>query len=205
MSVSVGVRLPDVVVAHGYTLRVGWELLWIIIRLRLAGHTEQKIEQEIAEGKLGIARDRLHGLVVAYPSNLSFRSRLGDVYWRLGYPVEAGRWWFLDDSLTPEKQGAIDLFIRRWGGDPLAILRQLKLRAHPDDLTVEEARSKIAALVAECEARGLKAVSFPTARVETKATFAWWTVGCWAAFILFAFLLVVGAGTVLHWFAGGSP
>ena len=72
----------------------------------------EKIESEIAEGKLGIARDRLHGLVLSFPCDMQLRSRLGDVYSKQGYPIEAGRFWFLDEDLTDEKRAAME----KWAG-----------------------------------------------------------------------------------------
>lgn len=89
--------------------------------------TRAKIEQEILEGKLGVARDRLHGLIVTYPHDLSLRSRLGDVYWALGYPALAGQWWFLDEDLTDEKRQAIHEFARAHRNDVKLMMHALKL------------------------------------------------------------------------------
>jgi hypothetical protein len=65
--------------------------------------TLQKIEDEIEAGDYGKARDRLHGLLVTYPDDLSIRRRLGDVCWQLQHPAMAGRYWYLEADQTPER------------------------------------------------------------------------------------------------------
>ncbi|EJR56940.1 hypothetical protein IIM_00348 [Bacillus cereus VD107] len=45
--------------------------------------TLKKIENDIENNNLGKARDRLHGLIATYPNELSFRKRLGDIYYKV--------------------------------------------------------------------------------------------------------------------------
>lgn len=119
--------------------------------------TLEKIEREVAEGKLGIALDRLHGLSLTYPEDLSLRSRQGDIYSILGQPIEAGRCWILDEDSTEEKTEAIDVFLRSCNHHPVAILKRLRVRCEPDDLTTEAGRQKIKELIRNCNIRGRKA------------------------------------------------
>jgi hypothetical protein len=163
----------------------------------VGNETRKRIEEEIAEGKLGIARDRLHGLVLAYPDDMKLRSRLGDVYAKLGYPAEAGRFWFLDAELDDEKRAAIDAFILRCDSNPSNILRRLKIRCSPEVLTTAHARERVAQLVQDCEKRGYKVPTFGPTRDFVPARSNWWlSFGCsLLAFVLIT-LLVVGAFTV---------
>lgn len=114
--------------------------------------TLARIEGEIAEGRLGIARDRLHGLVVTYPEELSLRSRLAEVYWRLGYPIPAGEYWFLDPEPGEHGPEAIQAFLRDCGGDPKVVLKRLRL---PPDLAGVRgyARQRVDELIEEYRRR----------------------------------------------------
>lgn len=122
--------------------------------------TLEKIEREIAEGKLGIARDRLHGLSLTYPEDVSLRSRQGDIYSQLGLPIEAGRCWILDDEPNEEKTEAVDAFLRSCNNHPVAILKRLKVRCDPQDLSTITAQQKIEELFKGCKKRGRKVPEF---------------------------------------------
>lgn len=158
----------------------------------------EQIENEIAEGKLGIARDRLHGLVIAYPDRTELRSRLGDVYWKLGYPIEAGRFWFLDSDLTDEKKEAIDRFIVSCDHSPATVLKRLKLRCSPAVLTESHARKRVEELIESCKEKGETVPTFSPARTFVpdrnvkKIVF-----GCSAAIFVLIALAVIGAFTLL--------
>ncbi|HZH97571.1 MAG TPA: DUF6584 family protein [Fimbriimonadaceae bacterium] len=155
-----------------------------------------KAKQEIAEGKLGIARDRLHGLVNTYPENLALRSLPGDVYWKLGYPAEAGRFWFLDHELTDERREAISAFLSRCGGDPRVILHNLKLRPPLEAFTEKEVREKIDELLRAIGARELPVRESSARNVPSVG----WMYGCVAAFVGVLILGIIGAITVLRHF-----
>ena len=157
--------------------------------------TRERIEAEIAAGKLGIARDRLHGLVVSYPDDASLRSRLGDVYWKLGYPVEAGRFWFLDAPLDREKQAAVDLFVESCNSHPVKILRRLKLSSDLPGLEAE-ARTRLEDLLSRAGAT-LPPVETPAA--ETRDASSLWIIGCLVVFLLVLSLAIIGLATVLDW------
>jgi hypothetical protein len=154
--------------------------------------TRERIEMEIAEGKLGIARDRLHGLVTTYPGDMTLRSRLGDVYAKLGYPLEAGRYWFLDEKLDDEKRAAIDRFIEHCGRDPAKVFRGLRLRTASSSLDTAWARERVARLVADCEARGVKVETHePRPDVKEPVSLAafGWACSLFGAAVLFLALV----------------
>ncbi|MFC0187145.1 DUF6584 family protein [Fictibacillus aquaticus] len=100
----------------------------------------QRIEHDIANGDLGKARDRLHGLLSTYPNNLKIRRKLGDIYYQLQDPAMAGRYWYLEEEKTPEMTAACEKFERAHGQDPKYMLRALKYNGNHkkiDDLRNE--------------------------------------------------------------------
>lgn len=157
--------------------------------------TLDKVEQEILEGKLGVARDRLHGLITTYPEDISLRSRLGDVYWALGYPELAGQWWFLDDDLTDDKREAVRAFAKVCSQDADAMMRALKL-GELDVEVAERAASRLAEFGDEPEfsPEDLKFRPKKPA-VQSDMFFA---CGCVAAAILILALAVVGLVSLLR-------
>lgn len=161
--------------------------------------TLQVIEAEIAEGKLGIARDRLHGLVLSYPDDLMLRSRLGDVYAKLGYPREAGRYWFLEETLTEVKREAVAAFVQECGADPAEILRRLRLRCAPEQISEITAKQKIEEMVEACRRKGLEPPEYRSSPVlnvrHANLISALLLLGC----ALFTLMALVGIGTVVSW------
>jgi hypothetical protein len=90
--------------------------------------TLEKVEREIAAGNLGKARDRLQGLLVTYPDDLTLRRRLGDVYWELQHPAMAGRYWYLEEYKTAAMAAACQAFEHSCGNRSLEILLALKFK-----------------------------------------------------------------------------
>jgi len=106
-----------------------------------------QIEQEIAEGKLGIARDRLQGLLSSFPADLTIRSKLGEVYWKLGYPIDAGRFWFTELEPNEVQQLAVTKFLEHHRFDTQAIEKALKLPSgllEPLDLEIRQRCANLA-------------------------------------------------------------
>ena len=161
--------------------------------------TLEKVEAEIAAGKLGIARDRLHGLVNSFPCDLALRSRLGDVCAGLGYPIEAGRFWYLDNNPTPEMAQSIAAFEKHCESDPTIIFRNLRLKCSAEELTDTAAVEKVAKLISECVSRGLKP---PNCTRPTKST-PWkdrlFLCGCVTLLVLGIVLTAIGIATVYKW------
>ena len=84
--------------------------------------TLDRAATDVERGDLGKARDRLQGLLAAYPSELEIRRRLGELYWRLQYPERAGLNWYLFESESPEMDAAKRAFEARHGSDPWLML-----------------------------------------------------------------------------------
>jgi hypothetical protein len=159
-----------------------------------------RAKTEIDEGKLGIARDRIHGLVLAYPCDLSLRSILGDVNMKLGYPREAGRWWFLEENLSPEQQEAVDMFIAECRGDASEVLRRLKVRCDPADLPTQVSKERIQAQIDACVQRGQTPPVFerqhPTTQSLGDRLFG---IGCFLVLTICLLLMGAGAVAVYQW------
>lgn len=164
----------------------------------MRGSTFERIQQEIAEGKLGIARDRLHGLVQAYPLDFSLRSLLGDVYWKLGYPREAGRFWFFDLDPDADKRAAIAMFVEECANDPARIFLRLKLRCSPEEIAASGVRETVDRLVDECRRQGKPIKTWQGSEPISPKT-GWFAIGCYAVSILILVLTVIGLATVLNW------
>lgn len=87
-----------------------------------------KVKKDIADKDLGMARQRLHSLIAEYPNDLSLRSKLAKVYWKLQYPELAGRYWYLEENLGKEGKLAVGFFKKMYGNDEFSILRALKFK-----------------------------------------------------------------------------
>lgn len=154
--------------------------------------TLARIQQDLSEGRLGSARDRLHGLITADPTDFSLRLALADVYSRLGYPAEAGRWRFLQRPVTPEQAQERESFLRQCQGKPELILHRLRLPCPPEatpDPTVFQGISS------EPPFRSQKVKNRRTRIKSDRWTTSVLILGC-ASFICLAF---IGLVTVIRW------
>ncbi|MCM3711852.1 DUF6584 family protein [Sporosarcina luteola] len=88
----------------------------------------KRIEKDIENDDLGKARDRLHGLISAYPNELELRKMLGDIYFQLKYPAMAGRYWYLEKIKTPQMKKACMEFENSMGHDMNKIAQALKYK-----------------------------------------------------------------------------
>lgn len=113
--------------------------------------TLRRVEQDIAGGNLGRARDRLHGLIAYEPNNLALRAALAAVYAQLQFPAMAGRYWYLEENKTEAMEAACAEFERSCGNDPLRMLLALKFKGDVDQLDEPFARQKLLALRQDCE------------------------------------------------------
>ncbi len=167
--------------------------------------TLERIEFEIAAGDLGKARDRLHGLIRTYPDDISLRSLLASVYWKLQYPHMAGCYWYLEENQTDETRQAVASFEKRCGGDPRVIWRWLKLKGLQRRLPAY-AKARFDHLVSECKRKhrhypqvwGRETEWHKTKKGEIKDAAA--CVGCAVVVIVLTFIFVLGVTTIIGWF-----
>jgi hypothetical protein len=102
-----------------------------------------RVEEDVKNGDLGKARDRLHSLIQNHPSDTSLRSRLAGIYWQIRLPVEAGRYWYLEESRSEEEEMAVDIFKKNCGYRAGEILRRLKLKVDTEQLDTSFAREQV--------------------------------------------------------------
>lgn len=60
-----------------------------------------RVANDLARGHTHPAKQRLHSLIQAHPTDLDLRRQLADVYRQTGDLVEAGRWSYLDEDADP--------------------------------------------------------------------------------------------------------
>jgi hypothetical protein len=60
-----------------------------------------RVASDLAKGHTHPAKQRLHSLIAAHPTDLDLRRQLADVYRQTGDLVEAGRWSYLDEAADP--------------------------------------------------------------------------------------------------------
>src|SRR6267378_5768805 len=91
-----------------------------------------RIDDDIAAGRLWKARDRLTGHLRVDPANQPTLERLGDVYFRMGDMPQAGRAWFLTTREGPQWQAAEVAFYERYGKNPANVVAALRVGAAID-------------------------------------------------------------------------
>ncbi|MET8695453.1 DUF6584 family protein [Streptomyces bauhiniae] len=104
--------------------------------------TVARVDEDLAAGRVPVARQRLRGLVSSFPYDLTLRRRLAQVYRLYGEPAQAGRWMYLEEDRDAAETAAFEERYRTsaerraalgWGG--------------PDSLaSTEFAREQLAAL-----------------------------------------------------------
>jgi hypothetical protein len=155
-------------------------------------------------GDLGKARDRLEGLVAAYPDELEIRRRLGDIYWRLSYPERAGLHWYLLESDRPEMDDAKRAFEKRHGDDAWLMLDAIGYQGGLDAIRGTYAETVIgdlsrragvtpAKLEAALRRRNPNEPTPPTPAPWWDALFPW---GCGCGVLALFGLAIVGLITV---------
>ncbi|MBI5361163.1 MAG: DNA helicase [Planctomycetes bacterium] len=157
--------------------------------------TLKKIKDDIARGDLGKARDRLHGLIHAYPDDPKLRILLGEIYHNLQFPAMAGRYWYLEENKTPEMQSACEAFEKDRGMDPFRILAALQFRGDYKCLN-EFARTKIHALENESSKKHIRASELKPAGKPSKRKKIvvpdWASSGCMILIIVILLLAIIG-------------
>ncbi|MET9427078.1 DUF6584 family protein [Streptomyces sp. NPDC003036] len=70
--------------------------------------TLARVEADLAAGRVPVARRRLRSLVSSFPSDLTLRRRLAEVYRLYGEPAEAGRWMYLEEDRDEAETAAFE-------------------------------------------------------------------------------------------------
>lgn len=168
--------------------------------------TLENVEQDIAAKNYGKARDRLNGLIGAYPENLALRRQLGEIYWQLQYPAMAGRYWYLEEDKSPEMINACKTFEHSCGNNSYQILRSLKFQGDPQNIDSVYAKNTLQALQAQVQDEYGYTVDFPQRGVEkeprtqvTKINENTLLVGCSVVALVAFTLMLIGLATALGW------
>lgn len=168
--------------------------------------TLRKVEYDIINGNLGLARDRLHGLMMSYPDDLSLRVKRAEVYWKLQQPVMAGRYWYLMEERSPEMEAAVQAFEKMQGHDPLRIMRALKFRGELSGIEGTYAGQIISDLMSIVKERhseeallGLPGMSPKIKKPNNRHGGQGSDFGCWIVLIIVICLILIGLITVVGW------
>lgn len=69
-------------------------------------NTLDRVDADLAAGRVPMARQRLRGLVSSFPYDLTLRRRLAEVYRLYGDAAEAGRWMYLEEDRDADETAA---------------------------------------------------------------------------------------------------
>jgi hypothetical protein len=170
--------------------------------------TLEKIEIDIQNSNLGKARDRLHGLLISYPNDLSLRRKLGDISWKLQYPSMAGKYWYLEEEKTPEMKSACEAFEEQMGNDPMQILLALKFRGEIKAIENQYAGQLLLDLHKRSQEKHGKSryldfrnkgsEKYGLVRKKLKRESRLW-IGCLVALLIGLIFIAIGLYTVIGW------
>lgn len=71
-------------------------------------NTLDRVDADLAAGRVPMARQRLRGLVSSFPYDLTLRRRLAEVYRLYGDAAEAGRWMYLEEDRDADETAAFE-------------------------------------------------------------------------------------------------
>ncbi len=120
--------------------------------------TLARIIDDISRKDLGTARERLLGLLLAYPNDPGLRHILGNIYLELQFPQEAGRYLYLINDQSERMQWAIRKYLKFKKTSPFDVLHGLRLRGHIDSIDDEYAKARLLSLFNEA---GVESGHFP--------------------------------------------
>lgn len=158
--------------------------------------TLARVEDDVAAGRYGLARQRLRGLLGSYPERLDLRERLAAVYRLEGDGAQAGRWSYLGEVADARELAA---FERAYGGDAVRMMAALAWRRPEEEAPTDAARTRLAALRARAEEQVGAPVAWEQPRYPEPPD-PWWeraaVAGCAVLAFAFLVLLTVGAGSL---------
>lgn len=101
-----------------------------------------RLQDDVAAGRLSMARQRLRGLIGSYLQRLGLREQLAELDRRDDLLSQAGRWSFLSQSVNPEELRAFE----REFADPVHRMRAIGWSG-PEGAAGEVAQQRLAASV----------------------------------------------------------
>lgn len=154
--------------------------------------TLRAVEQDLAAGRVALARQRLRGLVGSLPLRLDLRERLAEVYRAEGDLAQAGRWSYLAQD---RREAEVRAFERAYGEDPVQLMKALAWPGEEQDAPAGPARERLRALRSRAEAQYGVPVEYRSPHAPPPPT-PWWEgpalVGCAALAGAVAVLALIG-------------
>ncbi|MBB1245207.1 hypothetical protein GL263_16740 [Streptomyces durbertensis] len=126
--------------------------------------TLARVDEELAAGRVPLARQRLRGLVSSFPADLELRRRLAEVYRLYGDDAEAGRWNYLEADRDPAETAA---FEARYA-DPRRRMRALAWRGPEESTESPVVRERLAAVRTACSEAIGRPVDWESVRTLTE-------------------------------------
>jgi len=166
-----------------------------------------RVANDLAKGHTHPAKQRLHSLIAAHPTDLDLRRQLAEVYRQTGDLAEAGRWSYLDETADPFELLAFERAYPspagrrsalRWPADalpPTDYVRR-KLAELPPRPT---ARQRAAAARARATAAGTRATERAVATAQRMRVTFRLTWGRLAALAVLCGLALVGIFAIADW------
>jgi hypothetical protein len=166
-----------------------------------------RVASDLAKGHTHPAKQRLHSLIAAHPTDLDLRRQLAEVYRQTGDLVEAGRWSYLDEAADPFESLAFERAYPspasrraalRWPAEalpPTDYLRR-KLAELPARPTV---RARAAAAAARATAARTNATKRATATAQRMGVTFRLSWGRLAALGVLSGLALVGLYAIVDW------
>ncbi|MEU4107269.1 DUF6584 family protein [Streptomyces sp. NPDC027717] len=145
--------------------------------------TLARVDEDLAAGRVPVARQRLRGLVSSFPHDPALRRRLAEVYRLYGEPAEAGRWMYLEEDRDAAETAA---FEARYRTTPRR-LAALGWRGPESLAPTDFAREQLAALRADPPEAAAEAEG---ERGSAKSCLA--TAGCLVVAVTFLVIWVNG-------------
>lgn len=110
----------------------------------------KRVRADLAAGRTYVAVQRLRSMIAENPGDLEARALLAAVHRRTGNLVEAGRWSYLTDEITPAELVAFS----RAHASPWVRLRMLHYPGTVAELPSEAARNRLGALIVAARQAG---------------------------------------------------
>jgi hypothetical protein len=169
--------------------------------------TIDRVELDIRKGDLGKARDRLLSLLSAYPDHLEIRHMLRDVFWDLQFPAMAGRYWYLEERVSPQMEEACKAFERAFGNDPLRLFLAIKFKGNLSQIEGTTAGRILSSLREQAREKYpthpifRKSANDPDKTDKPKRPISgiWIAIGCGVIALIGLALMIIGLITVIHW------
>lgn len=163
--------------------------------------TLKKVNTDVSQGNLGKACDRLHGLIMSYPDDLSLRVKLAEIYYQAKFPALAGKYWYLEENKTEIMKTACAEYEKYRGYSSLTILWDLKFRGNINKLP-KYAREKLLSLQKECKGKYKFCPRIGSAeKKKWKETFKdkVFKIGCIIILLSILLLAVIGMAAIITW------